>query len=119
MQLTENNYNVKVNIDSEDGVVSVKLKRGRCNKSLESQPHCIWKYVRGWLKQKDEDDKKTKLEGSVEKMPTCTEVGMMQGRENRLVLVKVVTPCPLELHIISDGHYHCKPCRILHQNHIW
>ena len=39
--------------------------------------------------------------------------------KDRLILVKVVTPCPLELHKTSDGHYHCKPCKNLPQNHIW
>ena len=34
--INRNNYNVKVNIDSGDGVVSVNLTQGRCNKGWKS-----------------------------------------------------------------------------------
>ena len=38
----------------------------------------------GLVGTKDEDDMETKLEGSDEQIPTCTEVGMMQRRERQV-----------------------------------
>ena len=112
-----NNVKVKQRFRRRSSVGELDTRKGATTDGI--QPHCTWQYVRGWS-----EEKRLKVTGNKAwkirwttfqhalKLEWCKE------GQDRLILVKVFTPCPLEFHKTSDEHYHFKPWQILPEFHI-